>query len=293
MLYLFISILKIIGIVLLSVLGVILFLALLLLFVPVRYMAVGSYNDSIRFEAKVSYLLHIISLKYSLSDNNLVIRFCGIRLDRLLKNRKSKPGKKENTKVSSKLEPTNAKADKDSSDSSNSNSNSNSNSKGSASSDGSASKSVDETREAVSLESTKEQSKKKKTSKDSNTDSIYQKFTYYVDILNSDMTRGAFKTCKKRIGRLIKSALPKKTRILVTYGLNNPYTTSQIMSVYNVFYTYLCKGLVLNPVYDDKTLVVSGYIKGRLTLAPILWNLLFVVIDKNCKDFYYTIKGQS
>ena len=59
------GILKIIGILLLVVLGLILFAILSVLFVPVRYRAEGSVYESLKAKASVSWFLHLISLKVS------------------------------------------------------------------------------------------------------------------------------------------------------------------------------------------------------------------------------------
>ena len=57
------TVLKVIGITLLIILGLVLFILLLVLFVPVRYSGKGSYQDGL-FTAKLraSWLLHLISL---------------------------------------------------------------------------------------------------------------------------------------------------------------------------------------------------------------------------------------
>mgnify|MGYP003319203795 CR=1 FL=1 len=65
----FLLILKIIGIVLLSIIGFALFLVLLVLFVPVRYKGKGYYrNNEYDFKANASWLLHIVSFSYGLKE---------------------------------------------------------------------------------------------------------------------------------------------------------------------------------------------------------------------------------
>ena len=57
------TILKVIGIILLVVLALILAAVLCVLFVPVKYRAVGSFdNTDIRVKAHVSWLLHLFAL---------------------------------------------------------------------------------------------------------------------------------------------------------------------------------------------------------------------------------------
>ena len=79
----FLLILKIIGIVLLCILAFILLLLLVILFVPVRYRVVGSYDKEAYLKAKVTYLLHLIGFTaiYEVSFKAVLrILFVPIRL---------------------------------------------------------------------------------------------------------------------------------------------------------------------------------------------------------------------
>ena len=114
MLHIILLILKIIGITLLVIIGLILLLILLLLFVPVRYRGEGSVgrDDPVEGEekagyiaaanAKVTWLLHIISCSFNYSDGiGYIVRVFGIGIIREgnmakpEKEKKRKKGRKE------------------------------------------------------------------------------------------------------------------------------------------------------------------------------------------------------
>jgi len=65
MLSILLMILKVIGWILLSVFLVLLFILLSVLFVPIRYKAIGSKEDDIKGYIKVTWFLHLISIKAS------------------------------------------------------------------------------------------------------------------------------------------------------------------------------------------------------------------------------------
>lgn len=113
----------------------------------------------------------------------------------------------------------------------------------------------------------------------------------YLKLLNEDTTREAYEVCRYRLGKLLKAILPGKIRISVTYGLDDPYMTAVIMSVYNVFYTYIGKGLSICPVYYEKTVSADGYIKGSIMAAPVLWQALMVMLNKDCRRFFKRFKN--
>lgn len=83
MLQIFFLILKIIGIILAVVLGLAILLLLLVLFVPVRYRAYGVKKEGeCRAEAKISWLLHLISVPVAFREGELSakIKILGITL---------------------------------------------------------------------------------------------------------------------------------------------------------------------------------------------------------------------
>jgi len=115
----------------------------------------------------------------------------------------------------------------------------------------------------------------------------------YLDILSEDSTKAAFNTCKKRLGRMLKHLIPKKMDIVVKYGLKDPYITSVIMTVYDVFYVYLGKVITLYPIYYDETIDIKANIKGHIRPAPLLWQAVLVVLDSNCRRFYKKIRRKK
>ena len=75
------TILKIIGIVLLVILGIMLFLLAVLLFVPVRYSVKGTVDNNITAEGKISWLCSILryDFKFQEQDLNGEVRIFGFR----------------------------------------------------------------------------------------------------------------------------------------------------------------------------------------------------------------------
>lgn len=81
MLHIILFILKMIGMILLVILGLILLLAAIILFVPVRYKGRGSYHGTPEGEVKISWLLHIVSVGISYRETlDVRIRLFGIRI---------------------------------------------------------------------------------------------------------------------------------------------------------------------------------------------------------------------
>ena len=76
------TVLKIIGILLLVILGIIILALCLILFVPVRYSATGRIEDSYQITGKISWLLSLIRFKFSFENGDFqeAVRIFGVPL---------------------------------------------------------------------------------------------------------------------------------------------------------------------------------------------------------------------
>lgn len=96
----FLKILQIIGIILLSIVCLVLFVAAIILFVPVRYKAEGEYNDGeYKVRASGSWLMHILSFSYLISNRDkgkLIIKIFGINPENKKKKKRKKKRKIRN-----------------------------------------------------------------------------------------------------------------------------------------------------------------------------------------------------
>ena len=102
-------ILKITGILLLAILGLVVLLTLIILFVPIRYKSIGDFEKDEGFKhqiyAKVTWCLHIVTITFNRIENknDLVIKVFGINIDKFRrKQRKSKTHKSKKTSKSKK-----------------------------------------------------------------------------------------------------------------------------------------------------------------------------------------------
>ena len=76
------TILKVIGIIIAAIAALVLILLALVLFVPVRYSAKASYDRKPDISVRISYLLHILSVRFDLHDGNneFIIKIFGHRI---------------------------------------------------------------------------------------------------------------------------------------------------------------------------------------------------------------------
>ena len=267
---LFLTILKIIGIVLASILALALLLIFIVLFVPVRYKVKGNYNGEAYLKARVSYLLQLFALIATYTDKlKVILRIIIIPIKLLPKKDKPK-----------KVKPTEApKPDKEVAVASETSA-SEDNAKAEANSEASK----------ITLTKDEPPKGKKDEAHESDRREKIEKLKEYLDLLNEPETLAAWDVCKYRLGKLIKAIIPRNIDIRVRYGLDDPYITSVIMAVYNVFYAYIGPGLSIEPVYDGKVIEAYGNIRGRIIPVTVLWQGLMVLLNKDCRRFIKRFK---
>ena len=82
MIHVLLTVLKILGILLASIIGLLLLILLIVLLVPVRYRGKAQKHDKINADGVVSWLLHIVhcSVKYEGDGVITVVRIFGIKV---------------------------------------------------------------------------------------------------------------------------------------------------------------------------------------------------------------------
>ncbi len=300
----FLTVLKVIGIVLLSILGLVLFILLLVLFVPIRYGGNGYYKDKdYDASAKVTWLLHIVSVRYLLKEeDNLIIKIFGIRFNKKKKKKGSYDDEpeedddhifdptdissqaingpsseciKEEAKEELKEEPEEAKEEV-----------------------------KEELKEEVKEEPKEEAEEQKKDAvkeekkhrfksdkpkksaeekKDSTSKSFYDKLKAYIEIIKSDSFKNAFELCKKQIAKILKAVLPKRWNIDGTLGFDDPAATGKVAAIYGSLIYFIGDHIHITADFDDPVIDVKADARGRIFIITLVVVFIRVWFNKNIK----------
>lgn len=322
----FLSILKIIGIILLSVLGLIIALILMVLFVPIRYRLKGVMPESAEGTeviAKVTYLLHIISVCFTYKDKKteLSVRILGIPI------RRNKDNNKENKK--------NKKNKKDA-------------------------KKTDEPEKTETYETIRQQelpleqpqytietwedcrnrefeefdtepeeldieAKGRDTESEQldpepdrangfwgkicdfvriikefckktyqtvynlihNTEKTIKRISseveFYSRYVQDERNKNAFSKCIFYLKKILKSVKPRRIKGNINFGMENPAATGQVLMYMSLIYPVMPRKLNINPDFEKKILEGDIYIKGRVLILVMLWSAVRIYFDRDVK----------
>ncbi|MDE7417938.1 MAG: hypothetical protein K2N44_16815 [Lachnospiraceae bacterium] len=315
------TVLKIIGIAILIVLGLILFILLLVLFVPVRYRGGGSYQNGLfATKLRASWLLHIISIKGEYQNEQALhvdLKIFGIRIYDNLRvgSQKTKHKKVKSTK--NKTESTGEIQ---------------------------AASSEDYTAEDTASEDAvyeKEQTDDFSENIYSNIDltvtddfpgnavnssskilGIVQKikniftnfvnffknikFTfhkvcdtivkikdnikYYMKVLQLDSTKRAFAACQKQVVCILGKILPRKYRINLHLGFDDPAVMGEVLAVWGMFYPLHLGNIDIQPEFDHSVIEGDFSFQGHVSAVVFARAACILFFDKDIKRLIKHLK---
>lgn len=96
---------------------------------------------------------------------------------------------------------------------------------------------------------------------------IQEKKEWLEDEKNQESFRLLFKQFKK----LLSHVWPCRGKGTVTFGLEDPYYTGQILAGASLLYPFFYKRLTLQPVFDEKCLEAELDYRGRVRVSYLLW----------------------
>ena len=270
------TILKVIGIILLVVLALILTALLCVLFVPVKYRAVGSFdNTDIRAKAHVSWLFHLFALHIEYAqetDGYIRLAFVKKKLfdnyealddddmddatkteteDKVSENTgdESKISADENQHIKQQTKLTNQKKYK--------------------------------------KRSEKPHKKQFKDKSDKIKNCIYKLKREYSDERN----KAAFSHLKKELFIILKRICPRRLKLTMVYSTGSPDTTGISLGILACFPVGYTNRWRITPDFESEKPYAKGSfdIKGHVIVISILAATLRILFDKNCRRLYNRI----
>lgn len=277
------TILKVIGIILLVVLALILTALLCVLFVPVKYRAVGSFdNTDIRAKAHVSWLLHLFALHIEYADEtDGYIRLAFVKR-KLFDDADSDYENDEKAAEASDDDVMDEAAKSETED------------KVSENTGDEPKISADENqhiKQQTKLTHKKTYKKPhKKQFKDKSEkikNCIYKLKREYSDERN----KAAFLHLKKELFIILKRICPRRLKLTMVYSTGSPDTTGISLGILACFPVGYTNRWQITPDFESEKPYAKGSfdIKGHVIVISILAATLRILFDKNCRRLYNRI----
>lgn len=258
-LFILLTVLKILGLIIAGILALILLILAVVLFVPIRYSGRASYKKKPDVTVKISYLLHVLSVKFDFhdGDSKLRIKIFGITLG------KKKPKKSKKKKVKKRK-------------------NSDDINKASVQENNIPEKieveepKKTETPDYVTYEDDdfgeeKENKTKKgifKNLKDKY-NNISAKIKNISNEINDESNKRALRVVLGSAAKVLKHIKPKHHEIMILFGTGDPATTGEFLGVAYSMAFLIGINMTVTPDFEDKIFELDSTFKGRIRLFTL------------------------
>lgn len=277
------TILKVIGIILLVVLALILTALFCVLFVPVKYRAVGNFdNTDIRAKAHVSWLFHLFALHIEYADEtDGYIRLAFVKR-KLFDDADSDYENDEKAAEASDDDVMDEAAKTETED------------KVSENTGDEPKISADENQHIKQQTKLAHQKTYKKPHKKQFKDKsekikncIYKLKREYSDERN----KAAFLHLKKELFIILKRICPRRLKLTMVYSTGSPDTTGISLGILACFPVGYTNRWRITPDFESENPYAKGSIdiKGHVIVISILAATLRILFDKNCRRLYNRI----
>lgn len=312
MLHILWMLLKIIGIILLIILGLLVLSVCVVLFVPLRYHGKAEAKgtiDSVKAHLKFSWLLHLVSgyVTYENKETKWQVRILWKKLnvekkdsqeavfsENVSEDESSKELKTDTEKDKSKI---NKSGNCESSDESQK--------RTSVETESAKDKTQDKPDKINKKTNRKMSSKESEKQKKNIFEKIKYTFRNFCDkikalikkkeklqeFLTNEIHHSSWRKLKQEIWKLLKFLKPKKLVMNLHFGFEDPSVTGKVLAALSMLYPFYLDHINLEPEFDEKILEGDAYIKGTVRGLHLLIIICDLFFDKNIKTTYKAINN--
>lgn len=296
-------VLKIIGFILLGLLAFLILLLLAVLFVPIRYRVVAQYEEKAIARITAGWFLHLIGVRLVISDQEKscklklfgipLIDFFSPRKDRRKKRRSKSHQDKQPAKqsVHRNKQPVEQSVHQDKQpveQSVHQNKQNNLQIKEEQQQIGSEKEKAsgfdtDQASDEKASFFTKvriyinrisdkiKEIRKKETN-------LKEQYNKWLVVLKRDRTKEALEKCKNTLCKVLKAVLPRKWKLFVHYGMEDPALTADILGYYWMLFAVLSGHIDCQPDFENKVFECNLHAKGYIRMITMViagWKFLF------------------
>ncbi len=118
---------------------------------------------------------------------------------------------------------------------------------------------------------------------------------YYYKVLHYKSMEPAFQMIKKTIIGILKHVRPRKVRVKIRYGADNPADTAKAVAIYSMIYPYYRKQIRLDAEFNESVFEGNLYIKGHFQLAVLAFYAVRAYLNKHVRKMIklFTREGKK
>lgn len=120
---------------------------------------------------------------------------------------------------------------------------------------------------------------------------IAEKKDKILEFLEKENHKAAFAHGKKELVWVKRFLKPKKLRVKLHFGFEDPYHTGQVLALCGMLYAFVGENMDLEPDFEKRVLDGTVYIKGRIRAVHMAIFAVKLLLDKNIRSTYHDIRA--
>ena len=113
---------------------------------------------------------------------------------------------------------------------------------------------------------------------------IWNNISYYLELLQEEPTRQFLADVRLRMGKMLKSVLPRHIRANIRFGTGSPDTTGYLYGAYCMIFPMPGSKVNLIPDFEEAVFQGEFAISGHVMAAVLVWNLCRVALDRRMRQ---------
>ena len=113
---------------------------------------------------------------------------------------------------------------------------------------------------------------------------------FYWKVLNHPSFKPTLMLFKDICIKAIKHVFPRKWRMHIEYGDEDPYLTGKVHGIICMARGYFNKEIDFTPVWDESRFLIDGYVSGRVQMFVFLSMAFKIFTNKHLRRMFYLIR---
>ena len=122
---------------------------------------------------------------------------------------------------------------------------------------------------------------------------IYNKLVHYKQIIDDPRFRNGIRYALNRLFAALRHILPRRLKGWAHYGFEDPSTTGYITAAVGATYGLFYDHMKFEPDFENEVLEGNIGFRGHARLGTVLFIALQVILKKDCRFVYKTIKAEG
>jgi len=114
-----------------------------------------------------------------------------------------------------------------------------------------------------------------------------EKIKKIISLIGTEEFKRSFNLCKLQLFKILKRVMPKKWKLRLKFGFDDPYYTGQTLAYYSLVHPLIYKNSEVVPDFDNSVFDGDIKFKGKIRGITILVAGLKILLSK---DIRQTIK---